>query len=152
MEKNAAREGLTETELIEYGKSLGAELSSGAVIGLIGDLGSGKTTLTRGLALGLGVSDGITSPTFTLINEYRGGRLPLYHFDVYRLDDPGDMEQLGYEEYFYGDGVSVVEWADKFPGLLPDDAIIIHLEQGGGPDERLVTVSQGLSCVGPVAQ
>ena len=129
---------LSEPEIIEYGKMLAGELSPGSVVGLVGDLGSGKTTLTRGIALGLGIEERVLSPTFTLINEYMGGRLPLYHFDEYRLDSPYDMEQLGYEEYFFGRGATVVEWADKFPELLPDGAIMIYLSQAPGADARLL--------------
>jgi tRNA threonylcarbamoyladenosine biosynthesis protein TsaE len=105
------------------------------VICLLGDLGAGKTCLTRGLARGLGVEDHVTSPTFTLINEYHG-RLPLYHMDAYRLEGAGDMEDLGCEEYFYSSGVTVLEWADRVAAVLPGERLDILLTVDEG-DERL---------------
>jgi tRNA threonylcarbamoyladenosine biosynthesis protein TsaE len=129
---------MNEKQLTEYGRALAAELSPGAVIALIGDLGTGKTTLSKAIAAGLGITANVTSPTFTLINEYGGGRLPLYHFDVYRLDDPADIEELGYEEYFYGNGVTIVEWADLVLDYLPEDAIVISIKYGGKEDERII--------------
>ena len=135
---------LTEQELTEYGKKLGQELIAGSVVALVGELGAGKTTLAKGIARGLGVTDEITSPTFTIINEYTSGRLPLYHYDVYRLGD-GDaaydgMEELGYKEHFFGDGVTVVEWADIIEDLLPGDAVRIELAYGNDEGSREVQV------------
>lgn len=101
------------------GERLGALVTAGDVILLDGDLGAGKTTFTKGLALGLGITRNIKSPTFTIIREYQTGRLPLYHMDVYRLED-GSGDELGLEEYFNGDGVSVVEWSQFVAGELPD--------------------------------
>jgi tRNA threonylcarbamoyladenosine biosynthesis protein TsaE len=129
---------VNERELTEYGKSLALELSAGSVVALVGDLGAGKTALSKAIAAGLGITDDVTSPTFTLINEYGGGRLPLYHFDVYRLDDPSDLEELGYEEYFYGRGVTIVEWADLVSDYLPEDAIVIEIKYGEDEDERII--------------
>lgn len=126
-----------EQETKKYGYELAAEAVPGQVIALIGDLGAGKTTLTKYIAEGLGVKEPVQSPTFTIIREYRSGRLPLYHFDVYRIDDLEEMYELGYEEYFYGDGLCVVEWADKIEELLPEDAKIIRLSYGAGEEERL---------------
>jgi tRNA threonylcarbamoyladenosine biosynthesis protein TsaE len=96
------------------------------VVGLVGDLGAGKTCLTQGIARGLGVPDEyqITSPSFTLINEYQG-RMMLYHFDLYRLSRASEMDDMGYEEYLFGQGVSVIEWADKVKGILPDDTLFV---------------------------
>ena len=109
----------------------------GEAIGrLIGDLGTGKTTLTKSIARGLGVTETVTSPTFNIIREYKSGRIPLYHFDVYRIGDPDEMFELGYEEYFYGDGICVVEWADIIEELLPEDAVIIRIERGADEEER----------------
>lgn len=130
---------------MEYGMRLGSELAPGVVIALTGELGAGKTTLAKGIAKGLGVTDEITSPTFTMINEYTSGRLPLSHFDVYRLGE-GEaalvgMEELGYEEYFFGDGVTIVEWADLVEQLLPEDAIRISLSYGPDVETREVVVS-----------
>jgi tRNA threonylcarbamoyladenosine biosynthesis protein TsaE len=136
---------MNERELLEYGAELGHGLVPGVVIALTGELGAGKTTLAKGIAQGLGVSDEITSPTFTIINEYTSGCLPLYHFDVYRLGEGEDacagMEELGYEEYFFGDGVTIVEWADLVRDLIPADAICITLSYGPDADTREVVVS-----------
>ena len=122
----------------EYGYRLAEEAVPGQVIALIGDLGAGKTTLTKYIAEGLGVTEHVQSPTFTIVREYHSGRMPLYHFDVYRIDDPDEMFEIGYEEYFYGDGLCVVEWADKIEGLLPEGTRIIRLSYGGAEEERIV--------------
>ncbi len=125
-----------EMETAAFGMDLGRRVCSGTVIALTGDLGAGKTTLTKAIAQGLGIADMITSPTFTLVKEYGSGRLPLYHFDVYRIGDVDEMYELGYEEYFYGNGVCVVEWADLIEELLPENAIRIQIEYGGKEGER----------------
>jgi tRNA threonylcarbamoyladenosine biosynthesis protein TsaE len=117
-----------EKETRAFGLALANRLKPGAVIGLVGDLGTGKTTLTRYIAEGLGILEPIQSPTFTIIREHRTGRLPLFHFDVYRLEGPEDLFELGYEDYFFGEGVTVVEWADKVADLMPDDTLWIHLD------------------------
>lgn len=109
-------------------KSLAMRLEAGDIIALIGDLGAGKTTFVQGLAAGLGIAEPVTSPTFALVNQY-SGRLPLYHFDVYRLDHPSQLEDIGYEEYFYGDGVSVVEWANLIADYLPEDVITVRFHK-----------------------
>jgi len=126
-----------EAEVREIGIKLGQKLLPGSILALEGELGTGKTSLTRYIGLGLGITRNIKSPTFTILNEYRGGRLPLYHFDVYRIDDPKEMEELGYEEYFFGEGITVLEWADKIKALLPDDAMIIRMGYGKGEEERI---------------
>lgn len=126
-----------ESETKKFGVELGKGLKKGDVIALTGDLGTGKTTLSKYIGEGLGISEMITSPTFTIVQEYHSGRLPLYHFDVYRINDLEEMYELGYEEYFYGDGVSIVEWADKIMEIIPDGAILIHIEYGNTPDERI---------------
>jgi len=114
--------------LKEYGRGLGGRLAPGTVVALTGELGAGKTTLAKAIAEGLGVAEPVTSPTFTLINEYMSGRLPFYHFDLYRLgEDAGAIEDLGCDEYFFGSGVCVVEWADMAGGLMPNGAIRIEL-------------------------
>jgi len=125
-----------EKETEALGEKIGKTVAAGTVIALIGDLGTGKTTLTKSIARGLGVTETVTSPTFNIIREYKSGRLPLYHFDVYRIGDPDEMFELGYEEYFYGDGVCVVEWADIIEELLPEDAVTIRIERGASEDER----------------
>lgn len=122
-----------------FGTELGQKVKPGTVIALMGDLGTGKTTLTKAIAGGLGIEDVITSPTFTIVKEYDSGRLPLYHFDVYRIGNPDEMYELGYEEYFYGEGVCVVEWADLIEELIPEDAITIHIEYGEREGERIYT-------------
>ncbi len=116
-------------ETIELGKRVGKLLQAGDVVALIGRLGSGKTTLTQGLARGLEVKkkNYITSPSFTLIKEYKG-RIPTYHIDLYRIDNIKEVYNLGYEEYFYGEGVTIIEWADKIKKLLPKEGLIINLE------------------------
>lgn len=131
-------------ETVGVGEKLAPFLKAGDVICLNGDLGAGKTRFVQGLARGLGINGPVTSPTFTLINEYHG-RLPLYHMDVYRLDDPLEMEDLGYEEYFYGDGVTVVEWAERVDGLLPAERldIVINRCPEGEDLREIITVPRG---------
>ncbi|NMA85978.1 MAG: tRNA (adenosine(37)-N6)-threonylcarbamoyltransferase complex ATPase subunit type 1 TsaE [Tissierellia bacterium] len=128
-------DGLEDTR--EFGEKLGNLLKSGDIICLKGDLGAGKTTLTKSIGIGLGVEDYITSPTFTLINEYRG-KLDLYHFDVYRLEGITDLDDLGFEEYFYSDGVCIIEWGDKIQDILPEETINISIEKGQELDERTI--------------
>ena len=130
--------GLKDTK--EFGERLGSLLRGGDVISLIGDLGAGKTTLTKSIGKGLGVEDYITSPTFTLINEYKG-RVWVYHFDVYRLEDPEDLLDLGYEDYFYSKGVTIIEWADKIKDILPENRVDIKIEKGKELDDRIVILS-----------
>jgi len=114
-------------ETFRIGKALAEDLEAGDLIALTGELGTGKTCLTQGIASGLGVPDhyAVTSTTFTLVNEYPGQRLNLYHLDVYRLAGSSDLAEMGWEEYLYGDGVVVVEWAEKVLGALPDDSIFV---------------------------
>ena len=126
----------SEKETERIGEAIGRASEPGTVVALIGDLGTGKTTLTKSIARGLGVTETVTSPTFNIIREYTTGRIPLYHFDVYRIGDPDEMFELGYEEYFYGDGICVVEWADIIEELLPEDAVIIRIERGADEEER----------------
>ena len=115
-------------QTVEIGRRIGAFLGSGDIVALIGELGSGKTCLTQGMAKGLGVAENVpvVSPTFTLVNEYPG-RIPLVHLDVYRLSGPQDLEDMGYEEYFYGGGVVVIEWAEKVREILPEKTIVVRM-------------------------
>jgi len=129
-----------ERDTRKFGRELAAKLKPGDVIALIGDLGTGKTTLTKSIAEGLGITEMITSPTFTIVQEYTEGRLPLYHFDVYRLNDPEEMYELGYEEYFFGQGVCVVEWADRVMELIPEGSIVIRIEYGTREEERIYDI------------
>lgn len=119
----------SEEETKKLGYDLGSNALKGQIYCLKGDLGAGKTVFTKGFALGLGIYEHITSPTFTIVNEYHSGRLPFYHFDVYRIGDPEEMFEIGYEEYFYGDGVCLVEWAELIEELLPDNVIWINIEK-----------------------
>lgn len=112
-------------ELVAFGKNLGFVVNSGDFIALDGDLGAGKTLTSTGIASALGVTDDITSPTFTIIHEYESGRIPFYHMDVYRIKNYEEMYDLGYEEYFYGNGVTVVEWAELIEPILPDEYLQI---------------------------
>ena len=125
-----------EEETKEFGLKIGQEAVPGQVIGLIGDLGTGKTTLTKYIARGLGVEENISSPTFMIVREYHGGRMPLYHFDVYRIGDPEELFDIGADEYFDGDGVCVVEWADMVMPQLPEDSMFICIEYGASEGER----------------
>lgn len=109
-------------ETFEFGKEFAAKLIPGAVLALSGDLGAGKTHFVKGLAVGLGIATEATSPTFTLIHEYPGGHLPLYHIDLYRLEEPEEVLNIGLDEYLSSNGVTAIEWADKFEPLIPSDA------------------------------
>ena len=115
-----------ETE--HFGRRFAENLRAGDILALTGNLGSGKTQFVKGLATGLGSSDAVTSPTFTLIHEYPHGRLPIYHFDFFRVEDRQSAERLGLDDYFFGDGVCVIEWADRFPALVPLHAQWIGFE------------------------
>ena len=126
-----------EGETESFALGLSEALRPGDVIALVGDLGSGKTTLTKYIAKGLGVTEVVTSPTFTIVNEYTSGRLPLYHFDAYRLRDEEDAFDIGMEEYFDKGGVCIIEWADLIEGILPDDVKCILAEYGDEEGERV---------------
>ena len=127
----------SEKEVAEFGKRLGKTLESGDVLALVGELGTGKTTLTKAIAAGLDISETVTSPTFTIVKEYNSGRLPLFHFDVYRLENGGELIEIGGEEYFDAGGICVIEWADKIAEILPDDMKLILLEYGENEGERI---------------
>jgi len=111
----------SQEDTIEFGKKLGVLLKKGDIVCITGDLGTGKTVLTNGIASALGIDEYITSPTFTIVNEYEKGDISLYHFDVYRISDPEEMFEIGFEEYLYGDGIVVIEWADLIKSILPDE-------------------------------
>ena len=133
----------TPQETFDFGKSLGESAKAGTVYTLIGDLGVGKTVLTQGLAKGLEIDEPINSPTFTIVQVYEEGRLPLYHFDVYRIGDVEEMEEIGYEDYFYGEGVSLIEWANLIEEILPEQYTEIKIEKDleKGFDYRKITVT-----------
>lgn len=128
-------------ETVELGKKLGSILKSGDIICLCGDLGTGKTALTNGIAKALGITSYITSPTFTLVNEYEGA-LPLYHFDVYRIGDPEEMFDIGFEEYINGGGISIIEWGEQIREILPSEIINVSISKNldKGIDIRNITI------------
>lgn len=122
-------ESFSEKDTFELGRKIGEKAGPGQIYTLDGDLGVGKTVFTKGLARGLGIREPVNSPTFTIVQEYRDGRLPLYHFDVYRIEDPEEMEEIGYDDYFFGEGVCLIEWAKKIRELLPEKVIRITIEK-----------------------
>lgn len=138
IETNSAR------ETYALGRKLGEQALPGQIYTLIGDLGVGKTVFTQGMAMGIGITEPISSPTFTIIQEYEEGRLPFYHFDVYRIGDLEEMEEIGYDDYFFGQGVTMIEWANLIEELLPDNIIQITIEKDleKGFDYRKITVEQ----------
>lgn len=113
-------ETFSPEETFELGRRIGQEAAIGSVFTLIGDLGVGKTVFTQGMAAGLGITEPVNSPTFTIVQVYEEGRCPFYHFDVYRIGDISEMDEIGYEDYFYGDGVCLIEWADLIKEILPE--------------------------------
>lgn len=124
------------------GKKLGEQAEPGDVFCLNGDLGVGKTVFTQGFTAGLGITEPVNSPTFTIVQQYDGGRLPFYHFDVYRIGDVEEMEEVGYEDCFYGDGVTLIEWAGLISEILPETAVSVTIEKEleKGFDYRKITV------------
>ena len=131
-------------ETFALGKRLGEQAKAGEIYCLDGDLGVGKTIFTQGFAAGLGIEEPVNSPTFTIVQVYDEGRLPLYHFDVYRISCEEEMEDTGYEEYFYGEGVCLVEWAELVKELIPADAVWITIEKDYTKDDdyRRITIRQ----------
>ncbi len=127
-------------ETRSLGEALSISLRPGDVLVLQGDMGAGKSEFTRGIARGLGILGSIASPTFTILQAYDSGRLPLYHFDWYRINDPEELFEIGVEEYLQGDGVAVVEWAERAPELLPDAYLLISLSNGAGDDDRIIEI------------
>ena len=119
----------SEKETFELGKNLGEQAKAGQIFCLNGDLGVGKTVFTQGFAKGLGIEENVNSPTFTIIQVYEEGRIPLYHFDVYRIGDPEEMYEIGYEEYFFGEGVCLIEWSKLIEELIPEEAINIEIDK-----------------------
>jgi len=126
-------------ETRELGAALGALLANGDVVALRGELGTGKTVLAQGIAVALGFDGYVSSPSFVIVNEYRG-RVDIHHVDLYRIADAAEIDDLGYRELFFGDGVALVEWAERGSGFLPGDLVDIHIESTGR-DQRTITVS-----------
>ena len=129
-------------ETFELGEKIGKEAKPGTVYTLNGDLGVGKTVFTQGVAKGLGITEPVNSPTFTIVQIYDEGRMPFYHFDVYRIGDVEEMEEIGYQEYFYGDGLCIIEWASLIEEILPKDCKSITIEKDleKGFDYRRITI------------
>lgn len=129
-------------ETFEFGQKIGREAKPGQIYTLDGDLGTGKTVFTQGVASGLGITEPVNSPTFTIIQEYEGGRMPFYHFDVYRIGDIEEMEEIGYDDYFFGEGVCLIEWAQLIEEILPQSVISIKIEKNPekGFDYRKITI------------
>ncbi|MBQ5599538.1 MAG: tRNA (adenosine(37)-N6)-threonylcarbamoyltransferase complex ATPase subunit type 1 TsaE [Lachnospiraceae bacterium] len=138
------KESFCPEETYALGKSLGEAAKPGDVICLNGDLGVGKTVFTQGFADGLAITEPVNSPTFTIVQEYHDGRLPLYHFDVYRIGDISEMDEVGYEDYFFGEGVCLIEWSYLIEEILPDHMTSVTIEKDlqKGFDYRKITVEE----------
>ena len=137
-------ETFSPEETFVVGKELAAKAEPGQVYTLIGDLGVGKTVLTQGMAEGLGIDEPVNSPTFTIVQVYEEGRMPFYHFDVYRIGDVEEMDEIGYEDYFYGEGVCLIEWSTLIEEILPDTYTQITIEKNleKGFDYRRITIEE----------
>lgn len=142
MDKKQIVETHSREETWELGRHLGAQARPGQIVCLDGDLGVGKTVFTQGFAQGLGIAEPVNSPTFTILQIYEDGRLPLYHFDVYRIGDVEEMDEIGCEEYLYGEGVCLIEWSSRIEELLPPEAMHIEIAKASekGFDYRRITI------------
>ena len=138
-------ESFSPEDTFRVGEQLAKDARPGYIYTLDGDLGVGKTIFTKGMAKGLGIEEPVTSPTFTILQEYESGRLPLYHFDVYRIGDPEEMDEIGYEDYFYGQGICLIEWAGLIEELIPKEAVRICIEKDleKGLDYRRIRIERG---------
>ena len=138
-------ESFSPEDTFRVGEQLAKDARPGDIYTLDGDLGVGKTIFTKGMAKGLGIEEPVTSPTFTILQEYESGRLPLYHFDVYRIGDPEEMDEIGYEDYFYGQGICLIEWAGLIEELIPKEAVRICIEKDleKGLDYRRIRIEKG---------
>jgi len=134
----------SEKETFDLGYSIGKEAKPGKVYALLGDLGVGKTVFTKGVAAGLSIKEQVNSPTFTIVQVYESGRLPFYHFDVYRIGDLEEMDEIGYEDYFFGEGLCLVEWADLIKELMPKETVWVTIEKDleKGFDYRRITFQE----------
>ena len=138
-------ESFSPEDTFRVGEQLAKDARPGDIYTLDGDLGVGKTIFTKGMAKGLGIEEPVTSPTLTILQEYESGRLPLYHFDVYRIGDPEEMDEIGYEDYFYGQGICLIEWAGLIEELIPKEAVRICIEKDleKGLDYRRIRIERG---------
>lgn len=138
------KETFSAEETFAFGEAMGHKAKPGEVYTLIGDLGVGKTVFTQGIAKGLGIEEPISSPTFTIVQVYEEGRIPFYHFDVYRIGDVEEMEEIGYEDYFYGNGLSLIEWGNLIEEILPEKRKEIRIEKDleKGFDYRKITICE----------
>jgi len=138
-------ESNSHKDTFELGKTYGEKAQKGQIYTLKGDLGTGKTVFTQGFAAGLGITEPVSSPTFTIVQEYEEGRLPFYHFDVNRIGDSEEMYELGYEDYFFGEGVCLIEWAELISDLIPSEAIAITIEKNNeiSFDYRKIQIEEG---------
>ena len=131
-------------ETFQFGEKLGREAKPGQIYTLNGDLGTGKTVFTQGFAAGLGITEPVNSPTFTIVQIYEEGRMPFYHFDIYRIGDVEEMDEIGYEDCFYGEGVCLIEWAELIEEILPEHRTAVKIEKdpSRGFDYRRITIEQ----------
>lgn len=138
-------ESFSSADTFEFGRKLGEKAKAGDVFTLVGDLGVGKTVFTQGFAAGLGIKDHVNSPTFTILQCYDEGRIPLYHFDVYRIGDVSEMDEIGFDEFVDGDGVCLIEWADLISEILPEELIRVEIKKDldKGFDYRKISVRKG---------
>lgn len=148
MEEAIYIDSFSAEDTYELGRSIGMNANPGLVITMDGDLGAGKTLFTQGLAEGLGITEPVNSPTFTILQIYDTGRLPLYHFDVYRIEDPYEMDEVGFDDFIYGEGVSVIEWSGQIDDILPDDRleIVISRDVNKGFDYRSIRITNHGKC------
>ncbi len=137
-------ETFSPEETFAFGQALGKQAQPGEVYTLVGDLGVGKTVLTQGIAKGLCIEEPVNSPTFTIVQVYEEGRMPFYHFDVYRIGDIAEMDEIGYEDYFYGQGLTMIEWANLIAEILPEhyQQILIEKDLEKGFDYRRITIQE----------
>ncbi|MBS3907585.1 MAG: tRNA (adenosine(37)-N6)-threonylcarbamoyltransferase complex ATPase subunit type 1 TsaE [Syntrophaceae bacterium] len=144
MSKEVVFNSKSPSETIRIGKTIGSSLQAGDVVALMGELGAGKTQFIKGLAQGVGVGKSVyvSSPSFTLINEYNGG-IPFYHIDLYRLEEEKEAEELGLEEYFHGEGITAIEWADRIPSLLPGEILRVNIHYTGKQTRSIELVAKG---------
>ncbi len=136
----------TPEETFEAAEKLAAHLKAGDIVCLSGEMGAGKTLFAQGLAKGLGISEPVTSPTFTIVNEYTNGNIPFYHFDAYRIEDPDEMYEIGFDEYLFSGGICLIEWPEMIEELIPDNHMTVTIERGENPaSDRIITISGSIT-------